>query len=156
GIQQSRYMVLSHRVDGEERNQINRVLVDLPVLLAGKDRADELPEALHVIEVGRLAARDAVYLSHDPQQGHTIEVHSQPPSRGSRTLKLSRRARFRRRKATILLPIRNRHARRPPVHDKFGLLLKAGDKATIQAEVVALYLTKPLNLRFTWSNPGPQ
>jgi hypothetical protein len=58
GIQQSRYMVLSHRVDGEERKQINRV--DLSVLLAGKDRADEVPKALHAIEVGRLAARDTV------------------------------------------------------------------------------------------------
>ena len=85
GIQQGRYMVLSHRVNREERNQINRVLVDLSVLLARKDPADEVPKALHAIEVGRLAARNALYLPHDPQQGHVIDVHSQPPSPALRT-----------------------------------------------------------------------
>ena len=38
-------MVFGHRVDSKERNQINRVLVDLSVLLAGKDPADEVPKA---------------------------------------------------------------------------------------------------------------
>jgi hypothetical protein len=35
-------MVLSHRINREERNQINRILIDLSVLLAGKDHADEV------------------------------------------------------------------------------------------------------------------
>jgi hypothetical protein len=45
-------MVLTHRVHGEEQKQINRVLVDLSVLLAGKDRADVLPEALMPLKSG--------------------------------------------------------------------------------------------------------
>src|SRR5262249_19744369 len=91
GIQQSRYMVLTHRVHGDERKQINRFLVDLSVLLAGKDRADVLPEALHAIEVGRLAARDVLQLTHDPQQGYVIEVHCQPPSPTAERHRMSRR-----------------------------------------------------------------
>jgi hypothetical protein len=46
-VQQSRYMLLTHRVHGKKRNQLIRVLV------LGKNRAEVLPEALH-------AARDAV------------------------------------------------------------------------------------------------
>src|SRR5262249_9618719 len=74
------YMVLSHRVNREERNQINRVLVDLSVLLARKDPADEVPKALHAIEVGRLAAGNTLQLPHDPQQGYVFEVHGLLPS----------------------------------------------------------------------------
>jgi len=42
------------------------------------------------------------------------------------------------------------------VLDKFGRPLKAGDKVTIQAEVVALYRTEPIiNLKVRLLEPRP-
>ena len=67
-------MVLTHRVHGDQREQLTRALV------MGKDRAKVLPKTLHALEGGRLAAWGVRQLPHDPRQGSVIGVHDQCPA----------------------------------------------------------------------------